>query len=197
MAFVTAETADLPADIAEKAVGIHQNLSNTVARIREDKRLTPEAKRADITQAYNSAKEAMQSVQADLQQQQEAIKTDRVFRRVFGNSSATGADIIAARDADDRASRLESADEAASALARAEKNQDASLARAIALRAYQEAKSPFARGWAEVLSSYSGSRPGAAEDVAELARLSSDSLEKSMARGFVFNVTAPSEVGRF
>jgi hypothetical protein len=106
--------------------------------------------------------------------------------------------VIAARDADDRAARLGNAEEAKAALARAEKNNDASLARAIALRAYEESRAPFGgSGWGDVLRGYSGSRPGVADDVAELAQITSSSLQTDFMRGIQLHVMKPGELERY
>jgi hypothetical protein len=93
----------------------------------------------------------------------------------------------------------EAPEEAKNALARAEQNGDASLSRAIALRAFNESGSgPLAdRAWGDVLRSYSGPRYGVAEDVTALADLSANSLERGMIRGMMLSVTQPSELRGF
>jgi hypothetical protein len=195
MPFLSAETAGLPEKFAERVVKIHESLSRTVAAIRNDPRLTPEAKRQDIAKVYISARSDMATVSADLEKH-ESSEVDRIARRVFGNAPSTGSDVIAARDADDRAARITSPDEAAAALARAEKNQDQILARAIALRASEEATSPLGHpGWSSVLASYSGSRPGVASDVETLAAVTSNSTAKIMSRGMIMSVDRPGELG--
>jgi hypothetical protein len=189
--------AVLPDNIAEKASAVLQQLNSSVRNIKDDKRLTPEAKKTDLARAYVRARNDMEAVKAELAKQ-EAAHVDKLTRRVFGNSPTTGSDIIAARDADDRAARLENAEEAQRALARAEKNNDASLARAIALRAYEEARTPFGgSGWGEVLSGYSGSRPGVSEDVAELARITTSSFQQDFMRGIQLHVMKPGELERY
>jgi hypothetical protein len=45
MPFLSAETAGLPEKIAEEVVRIHESLSRSVAAIRDNSRLTPDAKR--------------------------------------------------------------------------------------------------------------------------------------------------------
>jgi hypothetical protein len=189
--------APLPENIAEKASAVLRQLNSSVAAIKADKRLTAKAKASDLARAYLRARNSMEAVKADLAKQ-EAAQVDKLSRRVFGNEPKTGSDIIAARDADDRAARLGDAEEAKAALARAEKNNDAGLARAIALRAYQESRTPFGgSGWGDVLRGYSGSRPGVAEDVAELARITTSSLQQDFMNGIQLHVMKPNELDRY
>jgi hypothetical protein len=64
--------------------------------------------------------------------------------------------------------------------------------RSIALRAYNESGSPFGVGaWGDVLRSYSGARPGVADDVATLADLRTSSLGRDFSRGIMLHVSKP------
>jgi hypothetical protein len=186
----------VPEDIAEAAVNILQGLNRTAEAIKADSRLTPAAKKQDLAKAYIRAKADMASVKEKLEKD-EAASVERLSRRVFGNPATTGADVIAARDADDRAARLQTADEAQAALNRANQNGDKTLARAIALRAHTESQGPFGGGqWGNVLRNYAGDRPGVAEDVAELASMTSGGIQKDFNRQMLLNVAAPGELGR-
>ena len=196
------DTAGIDSATAAKAEGILQIYSRTVQGIKDDSRLTSEAKAADLAKAYTRAQTDMATVQAAVEQQ-EAATVDRLARRVFGNTPTTGSDVVAQRDADDRAARLTTPEEAQAALSRAEANGDTSLARSIALKAYQEGSNGIAAavggaGWNDVLASYSGARPGVAQDVAELTSVRKASPQKSLNRAALFGAVAkPSELARY
>jgi hypothetical protein len=187
--------AGLTEDVVAQIEGIDQQYSTAVSRIKADSRLTDAAKRTDLAKAYVKARDAMAGVQQSFEQE-EARYAQTLSRRVFGNSPTTGADVIAQRDADDRALRYESPQEAQTALARAESNGDTSLARAIALRAHSELQTPFGSlsGWKDVLTSFAGSRPGAAEDIAELTDITVATPQGNLNRSMAFSVSPPAGV---
>jgi len=81
--------------------------TSTVAQISGDDRLTPEAKAEDLAQAHTKAQTDLSGVRATVEQQ-EAETVERLASSVFGNPASTGAGVIAARDADDRAARYPS-----------------------------------------------------------------------------------------
>jgi hypothetical protein len=191
-------TAGISADTAAQAENILQSYTSAVAAAKADSRLTPEAKQVDMARAYTKAQTDMAGVQAAVEQQ-EAATVDRLARNMFGNSATTGTDAVSARDADDRAARLSTPEEARAALDRATVNGDTVLARSIALKAYQEAQGPFGGGaWGDVLRSYGGSRPGVAADLAELANVSRSSNQKSLNRAALFGAVAkPAELRRY
>ena len=90
-----------------QAEGILAGYTSTVAQISGDDRLTPEAKAVDLAKAHTKAQTDLSGVRATVEQQ-EAETVERLASSVFGNPASTGADVIAARDADDRAARYHS-----------------------------------------------------------------------------------------
>jgi len=132
--------------------------TSTVAQISGDDRLTPEAKAVDLAKAHTKAQTDLSGVRATVEQQ-EAETVERLASSVFGNPASTGADVIAARDADDRAARYTTPEEAQLALSRTEAKGDKSLARSIALRAYQETQGPFGGGAWHFASNLTSSDP--------------------------------------
>ena len=119
--------------------------TRTVAQISGDDLLTPEAKasrpRHGVHEGSNRPVRRTGYGRAA-----GSRDVERLAGSVFGNPASTGADVIAARDADDRTARYTTPEEAQLALSRAVADGDKSLARSIALRAYQETQGPFGGG---------------------------------------------------
>jgi len=88
----------------------------------------------------------------------------RVERRIHSARGSQTVDLIAARDADERASRLSNADEAAPMLHRALRSDDTVLAVAVARRGVDE-------GWYSVVRMLEGERPELAKPFKELSKL--------------------------
>lgn len=89
---------------------------------------------------------------------------DTLEKSVFGTTATSGADAVSARDADDRAGRLDNAESALDALLKTERNSDPVLARAIVLRAWE-------MGWDTVVDRYAITHPKVTSQLAELGSL--------------------------
>ena len=133
--------------------------TRTVAQISGDDRLTPEAKAVDLAMAYTKAQTDLSGVRATVERP-EAETVEHLASSVFVIPHQP-ADVIAARDTDDRAARYTTPEEAQLALSRAVANGDKSLARSIALRAYQETQGPFGGGAWHFASDLTSSDPRA------------------------------------
>jgi len=97
---------------------------------------------------------------------------ERTLDSAMGN---TAADIIAFRDAQDRAERLTERDEAERVLARALRNDDKSLAHAVFRRALDA-------GWTTVIDQFTRDNPTITDTVSDLRRLKSAQQMESMQR---------------
>jgi hypothetical protein len=110
---------------------------------------------------------------------------ENLSRTVFGNShELDGSELIANRDAQDRAAQLTTADDAKAMLHRANRNTDDSLARAVAEVA-------FNKGWIEVAQHYAEQtgKSGALDMLAD----SQPRLHAKLADAAVFRIRNPEE----
>ncbi|WP_030543103.1 hypothetical protein [Streptomyces albus] len=166
-----------------------QRLADAVQRIEARRELSDQAKRVAIARAY---REARDHITAAGQQAIEQIETQRrtLTRRAFGQEgTADPTAAISRRDADTRAAQLEKPAEAARLLARAERNGDEHLARAIAAHAAE-------LGWSDVLGEYVGSRPDTADTITQLRQLpdTSDPSFK-LQHAMTYSVAQPPQLG--
>lgn len=136
----------------------HRGVEEVTSR---DADLNAAAKRRIV----DESKQRLREVIARLEREEaEAIEAEiiRLERQIFGARSATDSmALIAARDADDRAARLESSDEAEGMLHRALRSDDNVLALAVARKAIEN-------GWVEVTERFKAERPGQAQAFGEL-----------------------------
>lgn len=138
--------------------------------MRNDRNLNASAK----GRAVEESKARLRGILATLEHEEdEAIREEiaRLERQIFGaRTSADPMAMIAARDADDRAAQLESADDAGGMLHRALRSGDSVLALAVARRAVEA-------GWAEVTDQFKAERPDqgqAFDDLRALIRFRDD-----------------------
>lgn len=128
--------------------------------IRQDRRLSPEGKEEQITALYNAAAARVNELGAKetklLEDKHESLQKSLVSQLGSGSS-----DIIAMRDAEDRADRLENADQAARVLERAIRVSDRSLALAIVRRASEA-------GWRTVIAQASAAYPTVGETLRDI-----------------------------
>jgi hypothetical protein len=95
--------------------------------------------------------------------------------------------LIAARDAQDRADRIEGEDEAASMLRRATMSNDATLATAIGLKAYN-------RGWSDVATTWANDWDKS-NYIDMFEAIPSGGKNTKAADAAIFRVRAPEELG--
>lgn len=158
----------IPTDVAQKADRIGQGYSRRVEEIKGNGDLNEDAKRRLMAEAYEAASAEMDAVRDGWTQATQA-RRKTLARDLFGASSVSGADAISMRDAADRAAQLESPDDAAALLRRADNSGDTVLTRAIAQHAFDQASGPFGDAWNGVLSAFAESRPHTADRINELA----------------------------
>ena len=107
---------------------------------------------------------------SDLRKQETELitaKTQSLEKALFGLSSVTSCDpnqIILYRDAQDRAARLTTADDAQEVFASAMRSEDKTLAAAVLARA-------LAAGWNSIIAEYVRQHPRTGDDVNDLAKI--------------------------
>ncbi|MEH0553421.1 hypothetical protein [Streptomyces sp. B21-101] len=133
-------------------------------RIEANRAYSDHAKRVLAAKAYKSAQTALEQLR---QAEVDSINTRRsqLQRRMFGHQGTADAQtVIARRDANDRAAKLDNPRTAGELLATAQMEGDDLMAQAIATRAAQS-------GWNDVLGSYAGDRPGFQQAAEEYSTL--------------------------
>lgn len=160
--------------------------------IRTDQKLSLEGRREALAREWwHRTKEIRNLEAAEL-----AGKRDRresLHRELFGNTGyMTGSDIISQRDAADRASRLESQEDAERLITAARRNGDTTLLKSIAEHAFQQ-------GWTQALEHWADGHSGTEDKINELYRLTSTrsstaDIAELMAHGLAFDLEKPSEI---
>lgn len=154
------------ADIRKRAEQVRNQYERAVRDVNNDTSLSDSGKRERISELHNAAKEKMQNLRQSETKLVEDYK-QQLARELFGLSPATSSnpnEIIAYRDAQDRASRITSGDEAEQLLKTAELSDDKSLISAILARAFTE-------GWISIIDKYTADRPLAASKMRDLKQL--------------------------
>ena len=157
----------MPIQQSERARQIQNRLRDRVADVRSRKDLSGEGRRRQIAKAKDEADKAMRKLRVE----NEAARQQReetLLRRLFGNTAARDAtSVVSFRDAQDRAERLVKPDEAAELLARARRSGDNLLARAVGMRALDQARSALPGAsveWATVLDRWAQDEPPAVDE---------------------------------
>ncbi|MFI1449074.1 hypothetical protein [Streptomyces virginiae] len=173
---------------------IRQNLDSTVQRIRGLKNPTARAKQTMIARAYLEARAGL-----DALKEQEVARIGRerqqLDRKLFGTNgfSPDPNAVIARRDANDRAAKLETPREAAHALHQAEREGDRIMAKAIAARAADYSGDP---NWAQILNTYVADKPEEAATLQALVDLpdTNDGVWQ-FTKAVEYGIATPSELG--
>ncbi|OSC32055.1 hypothetical protein B8W69_02865 [Mycobacterium vulneris] len=152
-------------DLRKQAANIQSRWARTTDLLDADNNLSETGKRAklDSEHAHFSAK------LSDLRNKEKeliAAKRQSLEKFLFGLTSVTSdpGQIIAYRDAQDRAARLTHADEAGQVFAAAIRSDDKTLAAAILGRALES-------GWSSIVAEYIKQNPSAKEQLDDLAKL--------------------------
>ncbi|MFG2596699.1 hypothetical protein [Streptomyces sp. NPDC048462] len=173
---------------------IRQALANKAAAINGKRNLTDAAKRTMLARAYLEAKTAIEEART---QETENIGRERrkLERKLFGNDGFTVDPnaAISRRDAADRAARIETADEALRTMWRAERDGDATLAKAIASRAADYSGDPV---WAGVVQQYVADKPSEAETLQAMRDLpDTDDAVWRMQQAMQYGIGTPDGLG--
>jgi hypothetical protein len=135
-------------EVRPRLEGIQQRLNADVNAIRNNRSLTPAGRKREMAKVVLEAKKQVNRIKDEHVADREK-RRNSYERLAFGISEfdVDPSTLIAARDAQDRAQRLSSADEAAAVLHRANQTTDSTLAAAVGLHARN-------RGWNEVTSNW-------------------------------------------
>lgn len=172
---------------------IRAEYDRKLARIRDRRDLTDQAKRVAIARAFTDAQQKMEQLQqADTQRV--ASERTRLERRLFGNSgSIGGSDALNARQAREMAAQLTDPQQAQDAYQRAKRDGDTTYQKAIAAHAAELASIPLlGLAWQPIVQQYTQDAPGGAETYRQLA----DMHEPGMGTDFTYVLPTPSEMGR-
>ncbi|MEW2253718.1 hypothetical protein [Streptomyces sp. NPDC047869] len=160
-----------------------------LSRIESSRTYSDHAKRVLAAKAYTEAQGAMDRLR---QQEVDAIEGRReaLQRKMFGRENAADAQtVIARRDANDRAAKLDNPRVAAEQLQTALREGDTTMAQAIAQQA-------AAWDWSDVLNTYADTRPGFREAAQEYNSLpQTRSSDWSVRHGFAHVAPLPSILG--
>ena len=132
-----------------------------IAGINADPALSPEGKQLRLTEINDSIKTNLESLKAREMKlvENEITRLERLLDAKAGNTSS---DIIAFRDAQDRAERIENADEANRIIERAERTGDKTLAHAVFRYALEN-------NWSTTTKAYAKANPELAEAANDLS----------------------------
>jgi hypothetical protein len=169
--------------VRARANDVQGNLNAARRAINSDSSLSQIGK----DEALRAATENARNTMAALRQEEDTLAGDKrssLQRTVAGTVGTDSASIISYRDAQDRADKLESRDEANRLMSRALTSGDKSLASAIAQAA-------ITKGWNDVYEPYAALNPTIAEAVKDLANLNHyfDDFRMSMNRAMAYSVS--------
>ncbi|RAU98774.1 hypothetical protein DQP58_04795 [Mycobacterium colombiense] len=153
-------------DLRKQAANIQSRWARTADLLDADNTLTDTGKRAKLDSEHAQVSAKL----SDLRKKEKELITGKrqsLEKSLFGLSSLTSSDpgqVIAYRDAQDRAARLTQADEAGEVFAAAIRSDDKTLAAAILGRALDA-------GWSGIVAEYIKQNPSAKEQLDDLAKI--------------------------
>lgn len=172
-------------DARKSMTSIRAYSAREAAAIRASDKYSDAGKKQAMAKSLRAHRKKADALRATFQTNNEdvvAVSRARLFAIPKGADAAT---VIAARDAADRAAKLETADEAAAAIARALELGDTQMAKAIA--SHSET-----RKWNAVTDTYAA-HAGLEDDLADLRSVPSGGLLKTGLNA-LFAVPAPIEL---
>lgn len=143
---------------------IFDNYNRQIERIEASRVYSDHAKKVMAAKAYTAAQGALEELR---QQEVKAIegRREQLQRKMFGRENTADAQtVIARREANDRAAKLDNPRVAAEQLRTAVRQGDHTMAQAIAQQA-----ATF--NWSDVLEAYADHQPGFRENVEEFNQL--------------------------
>jgi hypothetical protein len=181
----------------ETAERIRARYAEDVAEVRANADLSDEGKQRQLAGLYAKAQAELDR-HAAAERELLAERTTTLERTMYGPPNTVSLDpasyAISARDASDRAARLEDPTEALDLLRRADTNRDEVLARAIMRRAVERPRTGVGRiddAWDQVGEAFLDARPSMmsiAEELAEIERMGQRQIFSP------FSVTRPRDV---
>jgi hypothetical protein len=180
---------------AERADQLRKQYAARLEALRNRKDLSDEGRQRHIAKLKVETSDAMRQLTKDDNEATEQRKR-RLLDRVFGNAAVPSSQVVAHRDALDRAAKIQTAKEAADALELARFTGDHQLARAVAMRAYDRAQGPsvVSREWATVIDRWAEDEaPSVHEALTELSQGAQTHTERMLQR-MQFSVSTPREL---
>jgi len=164
--------------IRDRAKRVQKLLTDRIAEIESDPNLSDEGKKSATSEAKLLSKDELTRLRAE---EESAVNEalDQLERRIEGQVGYSSTDIITFRDAQDRAERLKTSDEAERVLVRAIRSNDRTLAHAVFRRALEA-------NWPTLVKIFADHNPSAAEaaqDMRTLTRFRDRSMERSVIYG--------------
>ena len=150
--------------VREEATRAQAHHNRSVKAVNSDSRLSDEGRREELAQWNASTKLTLQGLRAKEEQIVKNAIIDRE-KQIDAKMGNTASDLIAFRDAQDRAERIETVNEAQRIMERALRTDDTSLAHAIFRRSIEQ-------GWKSPIEPFTKAKPDLAGVVKELAVLS-------------------------
>jgi hypothetical protein len=179
---------------ANLAETIRQRLEAKLTAIRSNMDLSQQGRRRLIAAAYKDAAGKLSDLSENFDRTA-SLTAEQTARDLFGGSYLTGADAISQRDAEDRAAQLENGDQALALLARAQRNGDQHLARAVASVAFERSQHPLtAPTWQPVVQAFADANPGTAAKLQQLADLRRDQTTNGLTNAILLSTPKPSEL---
>ncbi|WJL95881.1 hypothetical protein QSU92_01245 [Microbacterium sp. ET2] len=151
-----------------------------IKQIDADAELSDEGKKAQRDRFAESARERLRALRAEEEARVDA-KISELERRLDGATGTSSTDVIAFRDAQDRAERLDDADDAKRMLDRALRSNDKSLAFAIFRRALDA-------NWRGLVADFTTAQPqvaGVAQDLEVLYRHRANTMARTLVYGLL------------
>ncbi|GGH44963.1 hypothetical protein [Microbacterium album] len=149
--------------LRDEAATIRANLAKTIAQIRADAYASDLAKRERTGEAHREARASIDALRAREEQLLHTRARD-LGKRLTGAVGDDPSQLVALRDAQDRADRIEDEREAERLMERATLSGDRTLALALAQRATQ-------KGWVETYESFKREYPKDARTATDLAEI--------------------------
>ncbi|GAA2750206.1 hypothetical protein [Amnibacterium kyonggiense] len=162
---------------------VQSSLAAARRQIDSDPTLSDEGRREKFSTLRDNAQARLDQLKAaEVKRIQDKITS--LERSLFGYTTKTDPnEIISRRDADDRADRLESADDAAALLERAERAGDTHLAQAIVRVA-------ASKGYANVVKAYEDAHPGAGGKISLLSQIQQSTSQANYLMGRTYAYSA-------
>lgn len=182
----------------EQASQLKKQYTARLEALRNRRDLSDEGRKRQIAKLQVETKDAMRKL-AQANNEATEQRQRRLLDRVFGTTGALPSQIVAQRDAMDRAAKIKTADEAAKALELARFTGDHTLAKAIAMRTYDFATGDRAISgeWVDVLNRWAQDEaPAIDEALTELSQIHADQAAPStrLTQGMQFSIPDPSEL---
>ncbi|WP_248240271.1 hypothetical protein [Microbacterium kunmingense] len=177
-------------EIRNKATQIRNTTAQTIREVRADARTTADAKNDAVAELSARANTAIQAAHDEELALLDTEITSREWA-LFRGLGTTSADIIAQRDAEDRARRIDTEREAREILDTAVASADHSMALAVFRAAIRQ-------GWGNVITAFTKRYPDKATAADELANLTHFRDNNDFERmGIYFPFSAPNDASSF